>query len=262
LRQSSAPNLPVPHQRPPCASAIPHSVFDHARAAFSAAGHTLENVRRDFPEWHLGRPRYALWAVDVDLPPVRAAASAAAAHLNGLLLAGYHRQPHITLGLCGFPTPEPHLPDDFGPAALAAQLDALQTLAPEPFDVHIAQLASFTSAPFLAVRDAQGGIGRLRRALAGDSAEGSGPYTPHVTVGLYAGGWPVADVLARLDAFQAGPPLCCRIERINLMSYAAPEIGGRLTTLAEFTLADGRLSWHPAGTSSFQHTHADALCPP
>jgi len=81
-------------------------------------------------------------------------------------------------------------------------------------------------------------------------------------VGLYAGGWPVADVLARLDAFQAAPPLCCRIERISLMSYAAPEIGGRLTTLAEFTLADRRLSWHPAGTSSFQHTHADALCPP
>ena len=166
----------------------------------------------------------------MDLPPVRSTLSAAETHLNDLLLAGYHRQPHITLGLCGFPTPAPRLPDDFGPTALATHLDALQALAPEPFDVHIAQLASFTSAPFLAVRDAQGGIGRLRRALAGDSAEGSGPYTPHVTVGLYAGGWPVADVLARLDAFQAAPPLCCRIERINLMSYAAPEIGGRLAT--------------------------------
>lgn len=242
--------------------AIPDTVFDHARAAFSAAGHTLENVRRDFPEWHLGRPRYALWAVDVDLPPVRAAVCAAETHLNGLLLAGYHRQPHITLGLCGFPTPAPRLPDDFGPAALGAHLNALQALAPEPFEVHIAQLASFTSAPFLAVLDAQGGIGRLRRALAGDSAEGSGPYTPHVTVGLYAGGWPVADVLARLDAFQAGPPLCCHIERISLMSYAAPEIGGRLATLAEFSLAERRLIWHAAGASSFQHPDTDAHGPP
>ncbi len=82
----------------------PDSVFDHARAAFAAAGQTLPNVRRDFPEWHRGRPRYALWALDVDIPAVRHAVAAAETHLAGRLLAGYRRQPHVTLGLCGFPT--------------------------------------------------------------------------------------------------------------------------------------------------------------
>ena len=60
-----------------------------ARAAFAAAGHTIENVRRDFPEWHRGRPHYALWALDVDTAPVRHAMQAAGAHLDGLLLDGY-----------------------------------------------------------------------------------------------------------------------------------------------------------------------------
>ena len=88
------------------------NTFDHARAAFLAAGQTLRNERRDFPEWHLGRPHYALWAVDVDLPDVRQAVAGAEAHLDGLLLDGYRRQPHITLALCGFPTAEPQHPDD------------------------------------------------------------------------------------------------------------------------------------------------------
>jgi len=241
--------------------AIPATVFQDARAAFAAAGHTLENVRRDFPEWHLGRPRYALWAVDVDLPPVRAAVSAAEAHLDGLLLTGYRRQPHITLGLCGFPTPDPRHPDDFGPPALAAQIDALQTSAPAPFELQIAQLASFSSAPFLAVHDTQDGIGRLRRAFAGKDAEGGGPYTPHVTVGLYSGAWPARDVLARLDAFSAGPPLHCHIARIGLMSYSAAEIGGPLATLAEFDLAERRLIWHNDGAASFHAIDAPAPRP-
>lgn len=221
----------------------PGSVFDHARAAFAAAGQTLPNVRRDFPEWHRGRPRYALWALDVDVPAVRDAMAAAETHLAGRLLAGYRRQPHVTLGLCGFPTDDPHHPDDFGPAALAAQLDALQALGTSPFDVEIGRLASFSSAPFLAVDDRSGGIAGLRRALAPHDAPG-GPYTPHVTVGLFAGAWPTADIQHQLDAFAGGPALRCRIDGVSLMSYAAPEIGGPLATLAEFNFTTRRLAWH------------------
>ena len=81
----------------PVPNPIPDSVFEHARTAFAAAGQTLQNVRRDFPEWHRGRPRYALWALDVDVAPVREAVAGAASHLDGLLLDNYRRQPHITL---------------------------------------------------------------------------------------------------------------------------------------------------------------------
>ncbi len=227
---------------------MPDHTLDDVRAAFLAAGQTLPNVRRDFPEWHLGRPHYALWAVDVDLPEVRHAVAGAEAHLGGLLLDGYRRQPHITLALCGFPTTAPQQPDDYSPAHLAAQLAALTAGSPAPFDLTIGGLASFSSAPYLSVADPAGGIHHLRCALAGDHDEPGGRYTPHVTVGLYAGAWPTAPIQLRLDAFGA-PALTCRVERICLTCYAAPEIGGSLTTLASFDLARRQLDWHqrPAG---------------
>ncbi len=234
---------PVPHP-------VPDSVFAHARTAFAAAGQTLQNVRRDFPEWHRGRPRYALWALDVDVTSVRAAVAGAASHLDGLLLDNYRRQPHITLALCGFPTGSPEHPDDFGPAALGAQLAALQAQAPAPFAVEIGQLASFSSAPFLAARDVDGGIHALRRALTGEQPEPGGPYTPHVTVGLYGGAWPTARVQAQLDGFDGQAAIHCPIERLSLMSYAAPEIGGPLETLADFCLITQQLVWRKGGQTS------------
>lgn len=227
----------------PVPNPIPDSVFEHARTAFAAAGQTLQNVRRDFPEWHRGRPHYALWALDVDVTPVRKAVAGAARHLDGYLLDDYRRQPHITLALCGFPSNSPQHADDFGPAALDAQLAALVAAAPAPFTVEIGQLASFSSAPFLAARDVDGGISALRRALTGAPSDPGGPYTPHVTVGLYGGAWPTARVQAQLDGFDSHPAIHYRIERLSLMSYAAPEIGGPLTTLADFCLVTRQLVW-------------------
>lgn len=219
----------------------PDTPLDLARTAFRQAGHTLQNLRRDFPEWHLGRPRYALWALDVATPAVGRAVAGAAHHLAGLLLDGYTRQAHITLALGGFPTHLPSRPDDYGPASFDAHLRALQALAPAPFELDIGGLASFTSAPFLTVDDVHGGIRRLHQALGG--MRPGDPYTPHVTVGLYAGEWPTAEVLPRLDSLTETPPVRCRIEHISLMSYAAAEIGGPLCTLADFHLTDGTLSW-------------------
>ncbi len=220
----------------------PDTALDLARTAFRRADHTLQNQRRDFPEWHLGRPRYALWALDVATPPVDRAVARAARHLDGLLLDGYARQPHITLALGGFPSPAPTHPDDYGPAAFDTQVAALRALAAAPFEIDIGGMASFTSAPFLTVGDDEGGIRRLHQALGG--MHPGGPYTPHVTVGLYGGEWPTTEVLARLDSLTDAPPVRCRIERVSLMSYAAAEIGGPLAILADFHLADGSLHWH------------------
>ncbi|MDD3355114.1 2'-5' RNA ligase family protein, partial [Zoogloea sp.] len=173
------------------AGAIPDHVFEQARQQFAEAGRCIPNEQRDFTEWHLGRPCYALWAARLDHAPVKAAVLEAARHLDGLLLADYQRQPHVTLALGGFPAGQPALRDDFGRSALESQLAALVTSAPAPFQLEIGPLASFASAPFLCARDVEGGLGQLRRLLhpAGDTPDHS--YTPHVTVGLYAGPWAV-----------------------------------------------------------------------
>lgn len=242
---------------------IPDSVFEHARTAFATAGQTLQNVRRDFPEWHLCRPRYALWALDVNVAPVREAVAGAARHLDGYLLDDYCRQPHITLALCGFPTHSPEHADDFGPAAFDAQLAALAAAAPAPFAVEVGRLASFSSAPFLAARDVDGGISALRRALTGAPSEPGGPYTPHVTVGLYGGAWPTTRIQAQLDGFDSHPAIHCPIERLSLMSYAASEIGGPLETLADFCLTTHQLVWcHGRQTSPLARLHARSATTP
>ena len=212
--------------------------------AFAEADFTLRNVRRDFSEWHLGRPRYALWALDVDLAPLRQRMRAAQDHLAGLLLAHYHRQPHVTLSLCGFPSEAPRHADDFGAEALQAQLAALGQARPRPFDIEIGALASFTSAPYLTVRDERGGIAALRACLAdAHPLAGGCAYTPHVTVGLYAYAWPVPAVQARLASFACGAPLRLRIAGISLMSYLAADIGGPLQRIARYDFDSAALCW-------------------
>lgn len=233
---------PAAHSAP---APIPDGSLEQARQDFLDAGHTLENVRRDFPEWHRGRPRYLLWALDVDLPPVRVQVAQAARHLDGLLLGGYVRQPHITLALCGFPADTAQADDDFGAGHLADQLDALRRAACPPLELEIGRLASFSSAPFLAVRDSGPGLARLRQALAGEARPAGGPYLPHVTVGLYKGRWPSPEIQARLDSHE-GTLHPCRLTRLSLMSYTASEIGGPLRIVADYDLASGTLRWTDA----------------
>jgi hypothetical protein len=208
--------------------------------SLAPAGFTIPNVRRDFPEWHLGRPRYALWALDVDDPSVRQRVDAAQRHLADLLLDGYRRQPHVTVDLCGFPCDSARHADDFGTESLHAQLAALRRARPAPFEIGIGALASFASAPYLAVHDAGGHVAALRECLAsGDPGKADGRDAPHVTVGLYADAWPMSAVQARLRSFPAAEPLRVLVTGISLMCYAAAKIGGPLTRIAAFDFAGG-----------------------
>lgn len=205
---------------------------------------TLCNVRRDFPEWHLGRPHYALWALQVDTARVRQRVQAAQAHLAQHLLDAYLRQPHITVGLCGFPTATPQHADDFGPATLQAQLAALRQARPQPFAIGVGGLASFTSVPYLRVQAEARHLEALRQCLASACMNATpDQYTPHVTVGLYAGVWPLSVLEEQFRHFADGGDLALDIRGISLMAYAAAEIGGPLQTLAAFDFASGELHW-------------------
>lgn len=218
------------------------------RQRFLAAPHTLRNERRDFHEWHRGRPHYLLWALDVDSPPLRARVAAAQRALDGLLLEGYVRQPHVTLALCGFPAAAPlQAEDEFDDALIATQLAALRAAAPGVFELDIGGLESFSSAPFLSVHDTTGALDALRRCLHASSDDHAPDgYVPHVTVGLYADAWPSAAVARRFRALADAPPLLCRITRLSLMGYVASDIGGELFTLADYHLAERRLQWQGA----------------
>ncbi|NVO08279.1 MAG: 2'-5' RNA ligase family protein, partial [Rhodoferax sp.] len=153
---------------------------------------TLRNERRDFTEWHLGRPDYALWALQFDTRTLLPRLRAAQAHMAPWLLAHYTRQPHITLSLCGFPSRTPRHPDDYGLQRFQAQVAALRELRPQPFEISIGALDTFSSVPYFSVQEPGGHLQALRHCLDNRALPAAmDDYTPHVTVGLYADAWPL-----------------------------------------------------------------------
>jgi hypothetical protein len=198
---------------------------------------TLASVQRDFVEWRKERTHYAVWAIDVDTPALRAAIAAMRAHLADCLLPDYRRQAHITLHLCGFPAALPNLDDDYPAATLRDQIATLQAAAPAPFVLEIGRPDSFTSAAYFSVDDHSGGIHAARCALAGNrNPDEIFPYTPHVTCGLYRDEFPLPALVQRMAACDSGLPVRLQVDRLTLMVYEAAIIGGPLSGLCKFDL--------------------------
>ena len=192
---------------------------------------TIPSEIRDFPEWHHGRERYAVWVLDCEKSlPVQEKFKAAQAHLDDYLLKPYHRQPHITLFVCGFLVESPQYNDDFTQAQIDTQIQALERANLNSFDIQIGDLNSFASAPFLEVRDPEEGIIKLRNTLAGGAREfRTTSYHPHLTVGLYADSFPSKEALARMERF-ISEPVRWKVEKITLSTYQAKEVTGELSS--------------------------------
>lgn len=203
---------------------------------------TVANVVRDFHEWHLGRPRYAVWAISLDTGPWDERIAVANRVLDGLLVADYRRQLHITLHACGFPAAKAFHNDDYLPSQFQAQCEALRRLGLRPFELDVGGTGSFSTAPYLEVHDGEASLSQLRDALSvGGNEYRDTEYVPHVTVGLYGGAHAVADVAARLAPLRNAEPMPLRVRRLALMAYDSSVIGGPLETLCEFDLADNLL---------------------
>lgn len=227
-----------------------------APLAAAGAGLTLASQHTDFVDWRRGRTRYALWAIDV--PGQHAAVARMRRHLGDYLLAGDERQPHITLRVCGFPGAAQEWGDDFTPAALQAQIKALESARLSPFTIEIGAPETFTSSPFLSVRDPAGGIAAVRRALggkgAGDEGLGEQDFVPHLTVGLYRGRFSLTRVRRRMRSCPGLASATITVSALTLMTYEASVIGGPLSSAGEFDLA--RQAWRviDAVTMNAMHT--------
>lgn len=210
--------------------------FSDARIA---PAQTLACELRDYPEWHRGRTRYAVWTLPVECPHILARVARAQAHLGDWLHAGYRRQAHITLFVCGFPAEQALRDDDFPLERLTDQQQALRELGAAPFELHIGGLDSFASAPFLTVSDPTGGLDALRSALAAYSPEiRQSDYHAHLTVGLYARTVPRDCVQRQLVAFAEGDPLPLKVGELHYSSYAAAELFGPLCMERRLLLDD------------------------
>lgn len=199
---------------------------------------TIRSDQRDFPEWHRGRPRFAVWAIALDDPAVERRLDQMREALHPWLLPDYRRQPHITLHVCGFPAARPEHADDFGPAQLQAHIDAMARAAPGRLALRVGGAFSFASAACLRVRDDGSALQRMRGHF--DQAARSHdatPYVPHVTAGLYADAWPMREVQARLRPLAALPDIDLPVNALDWMVYDSLRIGGPLSSLLRVDLA-------------------------
>lgn len=211
-----------------------------ARRFFSPGPRTLAFEPRDYPEWHRGRDRYAVWLIDADFAPLRDRVAQARAHLSGLL-ADAQRQPHVTVFVCGFLAEAAAWNDDFTPAMLVRQRQALVRAGVGPFELEVGGLASFDSAAFLTVGDPDRCLAPLRAALAAgrDEVCREGTYVPHLTVGLYRDAFAKDAVARRLACFADDAPVRLPVRRIDLAVYPARDHSGPLAVRESFVLGAG-----------------------
>lgn len=219
-----------------CTSTSPRSLDGAAQEC------TLQTEQRDFPEWHRGRPCFAVWAIALEDSAVERQLNMVRQTLHPWLLPGYERQAHITLHICGFPVKTPQLDDEFCPAHLRAQVEALIRTAPPALQLRVGGAFSFVSAACLAVHDDTGELQGFRRALhhAAPSFDAT-PYVPHLTAGLYGGVWPMQGVHARLHDLGALPDIPLTVTTLDWMVYDSGRIGGPLRTMLRVELATGRV---------------------
>jgi len=190
---------------------------------------TIPSIIQDHREWHHGRTDYSLWLIEFESRKLHRKVEAAREHLSEFLLKPYHRQPHVTLFVCGFLVDTPLLDDDYTAQQLRHQERLLKDANIKPFTIEVGGLNSFSSAPFLKVEDTDNGIARVRAVLSTAAKEiGGSTFTPHVTVGLYSGTFPSDSVMRKLAAF---PDDSCMlaVDRITFAVYRAQEMAGELT---------------------------------
>jgi len=197
---------------------------------FIAEATTIKSEDRDFTEWHKGRARYAVWALEIDDASWNNNLLLARAYLQEYLLIGEHRAPHITLCACGFI-------DDQQMQTIQLQVKSLKNSGLQPFTLKIHELDSFLSAVYFSIEDPSGALVKLRTALCLKADDGRlEPYSPHLTVGLYKDSYSTNMLAKKLKAFEILASAEIKINKVSLMSYATNSIFSALQTQIQLEL--------------------------
>ncbi|MGE5809203.1 MAG: 2'-5' RNA ligase family protein [Nitrospirota bacterium] len=197
---------------------------------------TVPVIVRDYFDWHRGRNDFGVWLIESDNEEISRHVEAAREHLSDYLLKPYKRQPHITMFVCGFLVDNPSYDDDYGSGQFRIHARALKDANVGPFFIETEALNSFSSAPFLEVRDLEGGIAKVRTILSTMAKEvWTSHFTPHITVGLYSGTFSSSIVVRKISSFPV-KPIRVKVERLKFATYDAHEIAGELTYRHEVAL--------------------------
>lgn len=196
-------------------------------------GTTIACEDRDFTEWHGGVSHALAWVVMLDSTDITRLVAAARRRLAGFLLPRYLRQPHVTLTYAG-------LADGDAPARLRQQAHVIADVLDGPLGLDAVGWGTFPMVPHLEV-DCPGLVAAHRVLTADAPDEHQMDYLPHVTLGHYAGTWPLAEPLHHL----AGLPATGRweVQHLSLVRLETRDIAGPLEVVGRLRLDSGE--WVP-----------------
>lgn len=207
--------------------------------AFLGSETTLENVDKEFADWHQGRAYYYVWMLPVDEPGWINAFDHASRTLQQFLHKDYLRQPHVTVLPAGFVSQ--------GSIAVA-KLAELCKQTP-PIKLQLGKLTSFISSPYLAVKDPLQALGQLRSKLRQIAVDPNGvvtdeDYVPHLTVGIYDGAYGTDNVLNHINRYPDNSSPSIRVTELALARYQTSTIKGPLETIATIKIGSGDIQLH------------------
>lgn len=167
--------------------------------------YTVPTVQRNYPEWHRGRKKYALWYLEIEDTGLLNYLQYLRHTFSDVLYQPIHRQFHISLFICGFLTDQANAQqnDDFLCKQLQLQLAHLQQTSISVFRLRVNQIQSFESALMLKIEDPSGKLVDLRHRLAEHTVEIAPlDYCAHITLGVYRDAYRYADIYQRIAAIQ------------------------------------------------------------
>jgi 2'-5' RNA ligase len=186
----------------------------------------------DFSDWHGGVKHYGFWALIIDDSEWLNAVNEAASYLSPYVLAGYRRQPHVSL-IAGGLMSEQH----YSAANINKHKQALIKANISPFSISLAGLDSFTSAPYLTVVDDSGSLECLRaQLLTSESDDNLDSYQAHITLGLYNSEFSTIALGEIISDFDAPIVKSLNVSEVKFCSYQTNDIQGRISVLDSIEL--------------------------
>jgi 2'-5' RNA ligase len=186
---------------------------------------------RDFFEWHQGIKHYGFWAIEILNQDCVQQIQLSQEQLADKLHSNYLRQPHITLSASGLRN-EQHFTQD----SLQRQIKNLKESNFSSFSLYLSKAHSFTTAPYLSIRDPFNYLDKIRELLNSICvAEDANEYTPHVTLGFYDQAYQTAELFKRLSCLNIHNKKFT-VKEIVFAQYNTHEIQGQYKVLHRITL--------------------------
>lgn len=207
---------------------------------FLAAKSTYATNDYRWPEWHhKNRKDFLFWGLLPQKSALEQRIKAAQKQLSPYLLAGYHKQAHITLYAAGFLAEEKQYADDVTWQELQQQGELIQGLKLGHLKLKTGGLNSFLGAPFIEVLEEKGRLQQIQNALSETfGADREGSFTPHITLGLYNKPYccqAIAESIEQINS-ELNKLLLFDCSQIHLIAYSSSDIRSPLRIIKTLCL--------------------------